>query len=107
VEGAGPDLAGITFDTGNVPARGEDPLAAVPRVAPYVHSTRIKDAILFFDGSGLVTSHARAARALSTGSRYWQFCANSPPACSLPVTCHLGMTNPIFGSNLVLAESSG
>ena len=49
VEGAGADVAGITFDTGNVLARGEDPVAAARRVAPYVHSTHIKDAILFFD----------------------------------------------------------
>jgi len=54
MDGAGPDVAGITFDTGNVLARGEDPVAAARRVAPYVHSTHIKDTILFFNESGLV-----------------------------------------------------
>jgi sugar phosphate isomerase/epimerase len=34
VEHIGPEVLGITFDTGNVLARCEDPVAAARRVAP-------------------------------------------------------------------------
>jgi sugar phosphate isomerase/epimerase len=54
VESAGSDIVGVTFDTGNVLARGENPVAAARRVAPFTHSTHVKDAILFFDVNGLV-----------------------------------------------------
>jgi sugar phosphate isomerase/epimerase len=56
VEAVGPDVMGVTFDVGNVLQRGESPLAAARRVAPYVRQTHIKDAILAFapDGAGVV-----------------------------------------------------
>lgn len=53
VEAVGPDVVGITFDTGNVLARAEDPLAAARRVAPYTHLTHAKDAIVYFVDDGL------------------------------------------------------
>jgi sugar phosphate isomerase/epimerase len=67
VEAVGPDVVGITFDTGNVLARGEDPLAAARRVAPYTHLTHIKDAILFFTDYGL----DRQVRACGDGVIDW------------------------------------
>jgi sugar phosphate isomerase/epimerase len=54
VESIGPDVAGITFDTGNGILRCEDPIAVARRVAPYTHLTHIKDAVLYFDDDGLV-----------------------------------------------------
>ena len=54
VEAVGPDVVGITFDTGNVIARGEDPIATAQRVAPYTHLTHLKDPILSFYELGLV-----------------------------------------------------
>lgn len=53
VEAVGSDVVGITFDTANVLARGEDPVAAAQRVAPYTHLTHVKDAILYFVEDGL------------------------------------------------------
>lgn len=56
VEAVGPDVMGITFDVANGLQRGESPVAAARRVAPYVRQTHIKDAVLAFapDGSGLL-----------------------------------------------------
>jgi sugar phosphate isomerase/epimerase len=54
VEAVGPDVIGITYDTGNGLMRGEDPVCVARRVAPYTHLTHIKDAILFFNGDGMI-----------------------------------------------------
>ncbi|WP_215812106.1 sugar phosphate isomerase/epimerase [Pimelobacter sp. 30-1] len=53
VEEAGPDAFGITFDTANVLIRGEDPVAAARRVAPYTRQTHVRDGALFFTEQGL------------------------------------------------------
>jgi sugar phosphate isomerase/epimerase len=53
VETVGPDVLGITFDTANVLQRGEDPVAAARRVAPYVRQTHVKDTALFFGAEGV------------------------------------------------------
>lgn len=54
IEAVGPEVLGVTLDTANVLARAEDPVAAVRRVAPYVHLTHLKDAALSFVTDGLV-----------------------------------------------------
>jgi sugar phosphate isomerase/epimerase len=53
VEQGGVDVFGITFDTANVLIRGEDPVAAARRVAPYTRQTHVRDAALFFTDDGL------------------------------------------------------
>jgi sugar phosphate isomerase/epimerase len=53
VEGAGPDAFGITFDTANVLVRGEDPVAAARRVAPYVRATHARDVALHTTDQGI------------------------------------------------------
>ncbi|TNM50209.1 sugar phosphate isomerase/epimerase [Nocardioides albidus] len=53
VEEGGPDAFGITFDTANVLIRGEDPVAAARRVAPYTRQTHVRDGALFFTDEGL------------------------------------------------------
>ncbi|MGW2661782.1 sugar phosphate isomerase/epimerase family protein [Nocardia tengchongensis] len=52
VEAAGPDVYGITFDCANVVARGEDPVAAAARVAPYVRQTHLRDVVLLETEAG-------------------------------------------------------
>lgn len=54
VEDVGGDVVGITFDTANVVVRGEDPVAAARRVAPYTRMTHIRDVALFFVDTGFV-----------------------------------------------------
>jgi sugar phosphate isomerase/epimerase len=54
VEAVGPDVMGITFDTGNVTHRGEDPVAAARRIAPYVRQTHLKDVVHVFADEGLL-----------------------------------------------------
>jgi sugar phosphate isomerase/epimerase len=53
VESVGPDVVGITLDTGNVIVRCEDPVAAARRVAPYTHLTHLRDSGLFLEKDGL------------------------------------------------------
>ncbi|MFN8678776.1 MAG: TIM barrel protein [Thermomicrobiales bacterium] len=67
VESVGPDVAGATLDTANVLARCEDPVAATRRLAPYTHTTHIKDAILIFGEDGLL----RQVRACGEGVVDW------------------------------------
>lgn len=46
VEAVGPDTVGVTFDPANVVARGEDPVAAARRVAPYTRMSHVRDVAL-------------------------------------------------------------
>jgi sugar phosphate isomerase/epimerase len=48
-----PNVLGVTLDTGNLPMRLDDPIAAVERLAPRVMATHIKDAVLAFTPRGL------------------------------------------------------
>ena len=50
----GPDITGVTLDTGNLPLSGDVPLDAIIRLAPYVHMTHVKDGILYKTKEGLV-----------------------------------------------------
>jgi len=54
VEAIGPDVLGVTFDVANVTHRGEDPVAAAHRVAPYVRQTHLKDMALVFVEDGVM-----------------------------------------------------
>jgi sugar phosphate isomerase/epimerase len=54
VEAVGPDVMGITFDVANVAQRGEDPVAAAKRAAPYVRQTHLKDVALVFAENGVL-----------------------------------------------------
>jgi sugar phosphate isomerase/epimerase len=65
IEAVGDDVVGIVFDTGNIFIRGEHPIYAAKRIAPYVRQTHFKDAYVEliddgayyqsrFCGSGLV-----------------------------------------------------
>lgn len=54
IEAVGEDVVGVAFDTANILSRGEAPVAAAKRVAPYCHQTHAKDGILFFSEKGVV-----------------------------------------------------
>ncbi|MFF2013810.1 sugar phosphate isomerase/epimerase family protein [Streptomyces sp. NPDC058195] len=53
VEAVGPDAVGVTLDLANVVVRGEDPVAAARRVAPYTHQTHMRDVVLAFTDAGM------------------------------------------------------
>lgn len=52
VEAVGPDALGVTFDIANVTHRGEDPVAAAHRVAPYTRQTHLKDIVHVITAGG-------------------------------------------------------
>ncbi|MBV9355860.1 MAG: sugar phosphate isomerase/epimerase [Chloroflexi bacterium] len=54
VEAVGPDVVGVTFDVGNVLQRGESPVRAAARVAPYVRQSHMKDVVLSFVPDGVL-----------------------------------------------------
>jgi sugar phosphate isomerase/epimerase len=49
----GPEVAGVTLDTGNLVMRLDDPVAAAERLAPRALATHVKDAALAFTPRGL------------------------------------------------------
>ncbi|GAB2497133.1 sugar phosphate isomerase/epimerase [Streptosporangium sandarakinum] len=53
VEDVGPDAVGVTLDLANVVVRGEDPVEATRRVAPYTRQTHMRDLVVTFTGDGL------------------------------------------------------
>lgn len=53
IDRLGPDVAGVTFDTGNLLMRLDEPFAAAERLAAHVLATHVKDAILAFTPRGL------------------------------------------------------
>jgi len=54
IEGVGPEVISATFDVGNLLVRGEHPVAAARRLAPYVRLAHVKDAVLLVRPHGLV-----------------------------------------------------
>lgn len=53
LEAVGEDVIGITFDSANVVARGEDPLEAARRVAPWTRMSHVRDVAMFHTDYGL------------------------------------------------------
>ena len=53
VDRLGPDVAGVTLDTGNLVMRLDDPVRAAERLAPHVLATHVKDAVLAVTPRGL------------------------------------------------------
>ena len=49
----GPELSGVTLDTGNLVMRLDDPVEAAERLAPHVLATHVKDAALAYTPRGL------------------------------------------------------
>jgi sugar phosphate isomerase/epimerase len=53
VENIGPDVMGVVLDTANPLQRGEHPIFAARRVAPYVRQTHVKDAFIGYHDAAL------------------------------------------------------
>jgi len=53
LDAVGPETAGVTLDTGNLVMRLDEPVAAATRLAPFVLSAHVKDAVLAFTPRGL------------------------------------------------------
>jgi sugar phosphate isomerase/epimerase len=99
VEAVGPDVIGITFDVANVLQRGEDPVLAARRVAPYVRQSHLKDAILWFVDDGV----QRQVRPCGEGVVDWEtilpLLAEHRPNLNLSIenqTAHSVITIQIF-----------
>ncbi|HEY3110951.1 MAG TPA: sugar phosphate isomerase/epimerase [Chloroflexota bacterium] len=91
VEEVGPDVAGVCLDTANVLCLAEEPVAAAGRVAPYVHQTHAKDAIVYRAPEGLV----RQSRPCGDGCVDWPALlgrlAEPAPDLNLSIEDHRGI----------------
>lgn len=67
IEEVGDDALGVTLDLANVVVRGEDPVAATRRLAPFVRKTHMRDIVLFARPHGL----ERQTRACGDGVIDW------------------------------------
>lgn len=54
IEATGTHLTGVCLDTANTLVNAEDPVLAAKRVAPYIHLTHTKDAIVCFCQDGIL-----------------------------------------------------
>ncbi len=107
VEAVGPDVMGITFDVANVLQRGEDPVLAARRVAPYARQSHLKDAVLWFAKDGV----KRQVRPCGEGVVDWEailpLLAEHRPNLNLSIenpTAHSTITIQIFDQTWLAAH---
>jgi sugar phosphate isomerase/epimerase len=90
VEAAGPDVVGVSLDVANLVVRGEDPVEATRRLAPYVHQTHLEDVALYVVENGL----RRRLRPCGAGVLDWHAILSSllerAPARRLTLEQHMG-----------------
>jgi sugar phosphate isomerase/epimerase len=79
IHSIGADVLGVTLDLANVVLRGEDPVAATRRVAPYVHLTHMRDVFLYRTPEGL----ARQIRACGDGIIDWSSVTSALAECDM------------------------
>lgn len=53
IESVGDDVLGVCLDPGNLAVRAEVPLEGIARIAPFVHSTQLRDAALWRTDEGI------------------------------------------------------
>ena len=92
VEAIGPDAVGVTFDPGNVVLRGEDPVAAARRVAPYTHLTHLKDPLLILGPAGLTRYIYPCGLGVVDWPAVLTILAQHNPALHLTLEDHKGVT---------------
>jgi sugar phosphate isomerase/epimerase len=74
----GTDVLGVTLDPANVVLRGEDPVAATHRVAPYVQLTHMRDVLVYRTPDGL----ARQIRPCGDGIVDWSAVVSALVECN-------------------------
>lgn len=92
VEDAGPDAFGITFDTANVLVRGEDPLAAAERVAPYARLSHVRDVALHTTDDGIGRFLAPVGRGVIDWRALLSTLVAAPHPLTLSIEGVVGMT---------------
>ncbi|MDI4643495.1 sugar phosphate isomerase/epimerase family protein [Cohnella hashimotonis] len=90
IEQVGEDALGVALDTANVVARGEDPLEAAKRVAPYVHQMHAKDCIVYFSDSGIVRQIKPAGQGIVEFEAVLKLIAEHEPKLHLQIEDHKG-----------------
>ncbi|MCR2823297.1 sugar phosphate isomerase/epimerase family protein [Lederbergia panacisoli] len=91
IEEVGEDVIGVTFDTANVVARGEDPVAVAERTAPYVHQVHAKDCILYFSDTGLVRQVKPPGQGIVDFEKIIKILNQHQPNLHLQVEDHKGL----------------
>jgi sugar phosphate isomerase/epimerase len=87
IDAVGKDVIGITLDLANVVLRGEDPLAATRRVAPYVRQTHIRDVLLYRTPDGLARRICPCGAGITDWRQILSVLAMHKPDLNLSVEC--------------------
>ncbi|BFT69531.1 sugar phosphate isomerase/epimerase family protein [Paenibacillus sp. P36] len=93
IEEVGDDILGVAFDTANVFARGEDPVAVATRTAPYVHQMHAKDCILFFSDTGLIRQVKPVGQGIVDYHQIFSIIAPHQPDLHMQIEDHKGYMN--------------
>lgn len=83
IEKVGADCVGVVFDTANVIQRGEHPVFAARRVAPFVRQTHIKDAYVARAPGGLDFQTRRCGEGIVDFEAILPILAEADPALNL------------------------
>jgi sugar phosphate isomerase/epimerase len=101
VRRVGPDLLGVALDPVNVVCRMEEPLAAARRVAPYVASIHVDDAILRFEPDGV----RRYLAPVGEGVLDWNALLALVPQARIWLEMHSGQFSmPVFDPDWLRAQ---
>ena len=90
IEEVGPDVVSATLDTGNVVARGEDPVAAARRLAPHVKMLHAKDVLLWKSEKGLVRNVRPAGDGVVDFQSIADILAKESPDAMWNIEDHMG-----------------
>lgn len=91
IEEVGEDALGIAFDTANVFARAENPVAVARRAAPYIHQMHAKDVILYFSENGLVRQLKASGQGVVDYRTIFAEIAKFNPSLHVQVEDHKGL----------------
>jgi len=90
VEEVGEDVVGVTLDTANVVARGEEALSVAKRSAPHIHQMHAKDCILFFSDNGLMRQVKPSGEGIVNYKEIFKTLAPHSPDLHIQIEDHKG-----------------
>lgn len=94
VEAVGPDVMGVVLDTLNPMQRGEHPVYAARRVAPYVRQTHMKDSFLALVEGGIVLQSRACGEGIIDFGAILQILAAHSPHLTLTLECNEPQPEP-------------
>jgi sugar phosphate isomerase/epimerase len=95
IESAGKEYVGATLDSGNATWTMEDPLASLETLGPYVHSTGIRDSMIWEYDQGAKVQWTAMGEGLVDWKRYFERFAAICPGVPVNLEIISGFAQPI------------